>query len=258
MLQKMFPRHYLQQVYQLVFCSLSVRYRRTYLGLFWVVLNPIFVLIVQSVVFSHLLNIKIIPYFLYLISGLLPWLFISQTLEMGTGQLKSQSLTIKAFFIKPYLLTISLILENLVTLFIAALLVLVPLYVYYDQSLLLLPLWLLNIIPLSIAVFSIAFICSTLNVLFSDLRYLIMFLLSILYFATPIFYTKDLVPAHLQWLVDYSPLYALLAPFQAFALGLGVASWAFLFLKSLGLSLVFLLLSFLHWRKFKNSFYLNL
>jgi ABC-type polysaccharide/polyol phosphate export permease len=85
-----------------------------------------------------------------------------------------------------------------------------------------------------------------------------MFLLSILYFITPIFYTKDLVPAHLHWVIDYSPVYILLAPFQTFALGFSLAAWLLLFLKSATLSLCLLLLSFLHWKKIKNSFYLNL
>ena len=110
---KLLKNHnFFQQAYQLTLAALIIRYRRTSLGLAWVVLNPIFVLIVQSLVFSRVLNIKIDHYVLYLVAGLLPWLFISQTLEMGTAQLKSNSLTIKAFFLQPYLLTISLVFEN--------------------------------------------------------------------------------------------------------------------------------------------------
>lgn len=257
-MQNLKNNYFLQQVYQLAFAALTVRYRRTYFGLIWVILNPILILIVQSIVFNHVLNVKIDHYFLYLVSGLLPWLFISQTLEMGTAQLRSQALTIKAFFIKPHLLTISLVLENIVNLLITMLLTLLPLYLYYNKSVLLLPLWALNIIPLAIGIFAFAFVFSSLNILFRDLRYLISFLLSITYFITPIFYTRDLIPADMHWLIDYNPLYILLAPFQAFALGLGVQAWALLFFKALALSISLLVLSYLHWKNFRNSFYLNL
>lgn len=249
---------YYQQIYQLTRAALIVRYRRTYLGLLWVLLNPIFMLLVQSFIFSRILNVSVDSYFLYLVSGLLPWLFISQSLEMGAPQLKTHALTIKSFSVAPGLFSLSLILENSVNLFIAALVTLLPLYLYYNKPLYFVLFWFLTVLPLAIGIFSVVFTLSTLNVLYKDLRYIISFLISISYFLTPVFYTREAIPSNYQWLIDYNPLYVFISPFQIFSLNADLSLWGYQYLRALALSLTLLLAAYLHWKRFKNIFFLNL
>jgi lipopolysaccharide transport system permease protein len=83
----------LNQLRSLTVANLKIRYRKTWIGFLWVLLNPVILLTVQSFIFLHVLNVSRNHYLLYLISGFLPWIFLSQTWELVAGILKEQPQT---------------------------------------------------------------------------------------------------------------------------------------------------------------------
>lgn len=247
-----------QQTLTLAHASLRVRYRQTWVGFLWVILHPVILLCTQALVFSYIFKIEIFDFMFYFASGLLPWFFISQTLEMGTSQLRVQSQSIKSYFIQPYTFTLALTLENLVTFATSILLIMVPLIIYQNQPIWTLLFWILNIIPLAVTAAAITFMLASSNVIFRDIRFIVSFVLSIAYFVTPIFYKIDLLPTEIANILQLNPFHILLSPFQTLTLNLSLQLWAVSFLKSLCLMGVVLVLAKLHWRRIKNSFYLNL
>ena len=72
-------KNLLKQSVALTIANMKSRYRRTFAGFIWVIMNPILVFLIQNFVFRNILNIKIDHYVLFLLGGLLPWIFISQT-----------------------------------------------------------------------------------------------------------------------------------------------------------------------------------
>lgn len=246
------------QTYQLWLASLKIRYRKTWAGFLWVILNPIILLGIQTFIFSQILKLPINNYFLYLVCGYLPWVFISQTLEMGTSLLKTSSLPIKAFSIKPFQIITALLFENLLNIYAAVILIIAPLSFISDKILWLIPLWIISTLPLAISVFSLTFLAATTNILFRDLRFLISFVLSVCYFLTPIFYTVDLVPEKWHSLIEYNPFFILIRPFQLLALSFEMNEWITSLSKSLGLATVTLLATLSFWKKTKKAFYLKL
>ena len=74
-----------RQVLALTRANLKARYRKTAAGFLWVVLNPLILYAAQSLVFERFLNLRVPRYSLFLGSGLLPWVFSAQTLEMCTS-----------------------------------------------------------------------------------------------------------------------------------------------------------------------------
>lgn len=254
----MITRIELIQIYHLWLSNIKIRYRKTWAGFLWVILNPLILLVIQTFIFSHVLKLPTHHYFLYLVCGYLPWVFISQSLEMGTSLLKTSSPTIKAFSIKPFQIIAALILENLMNFFSVFIIALLPFAFASDRTLWFLPLWILSTLPLSICIFAITFLSSTTNVLLRDLRFIVSFALSVFYFATPIFYSPDMIPERWSLLIQLNPFYILIQPFQYLSLSFDGKLWVLSFLKSLSFSCFSLMVAFFVWKKVKNSFYLKL
>lgn len=250
---------YRTQLKAWLLASLKMRYRKTWLGLAWVVLNPIILLVAQGFVFSHILNIESRIYILYLVSGWLPWIFINQTLQMGNTQLRTYSFAIKAFNIEPRLIVTSLSIENLIHFFITQILIFIPLLFYFNQSPAILLLWVVASIPLFIAAEALTFLSSTSNVIVRDVNYVVNFALSVLYFFTPIFYTPAYVPEAYRFLLYANPFSLLLMPFQLPALpGYSFEAWLIALTRSFITALLLAFIASTVWKKFKASFYLRL
>lgn len=246
------------QTLALTEASLKVRYRQTWIGFLWVILNPLVLLGAQGLIFSFIFHISIFDYLFYFASGLLPWFFINQTLEMGTSQLRTHSLSIKAYFVKPSVFTVSLALENLINFYASILFIMVPLCLYENQPVWKLLFWFLSSMPLALAASAITFIASSSNVIYRDMRFVVTFLLSIAYFLTPIFYKLEILPLAAREILKWNPFYILISPFQTLALNSSLLAWSEAFLGSCVVALVCFGFSYWHWKKIKNSFYLNL
>ena len=238
--------------------NLKVRYRKTWIGFLWVLINPVILLTVQSFVFIHLLNIPRSNYIYFLISGFLPWILFSQTLEMGTNILKAQSQMLKAFSIPPLILVGALILENLINFIASVILIYLPLCAYFGYSPFIIATWIVSLFPLVLALTALTYLAATWNIFLRDLKYLVSFLLSISYFLTPIFYPISAIPEKFRPIVQYNPIAMLLRPFQDASLGFVLSEWILHLLFASGIALILLVLSRFSWTRQRNDFFLHL
>jgi ABC-type polysaccharide/polyol phosphate export permease len=65
--------------------NIQSRYRNTFYGFLWVVMNPILTYAVQVFAFTTIFHVKSFNYPVYLLAGLFPWMFILQSVEMCTS-----------------------------------------------------------------------------------------------------------------------------------------------------------------------------
>ena len=107
---------------------MKARYRKTIAGFLWVILNPIILYLVQSVVFKKVLKIDIPDYTLFLLGGLLPWIFITNTLEMSIPYLYNSHNLLRGFRINPLLLVLSQVLDNFFNFLVAFVIILIPVF----------------------------------------------------------------------------------------------------------------------------------
>ena len=103
---------FLSQVNALTVASLKGRYRKTAAGLLWVVLNPLLTFGVQALVFGYFIKMDVDNYLLYLVAGLIPWIFISQTLEMTTPVFVASGALMKSFAASPLVYLCSQVADN--------------------------------------------------------------------------------------------------------------------------------------------------
>jgi lipopolysaccharide transport system permease protein len=206
----------------LVARDLRARYRGTFLGYLWSLLNPLMLLSVYTVVFTVVMPQRATvgaPYPLFLFAGLLPWLFASGAMLEAAGVLAENGALLRKVVCPPEVFPVVTVLSHLVHHLLALPVLLVGVAVAawlgkapVSAAILLLPfallLWVAAVTGLVLAVAALA-------VLFRDLRDLLQNLLNLVFFMTPIIYTLDSVPAGiLRTVVRANPVAPLVAVYR--------------------------------------------
>lgn len=246
---------YWTQIQELTLASIKSRYRKTWAGFVWVILNPLLMFGVQSLVFKKFLKIEIPDYFLFLLGGLLPWIFFTTTVQMGTPTFVVQSDLLRSFKINPWVVLSSQVLDCFVNFLMSFLLIMVPFYLSSDNNPLYLLLLPFALLPLLLGTLSITTTLSILNVFHRDINFVMGFVFSILFFVTPIFYPKEFVPNEFQWLIHFNPVLYFIEPFRHLVHQPDVSGFFHLMAQSLGVSLLFTALAIYTWRRKRNEFY---
>jgi ABC-type polysaccharide/polyol phosphate export permease len=192
-------------IYNLVARDLKVKYKGSILGFFWSLLNPLIMLIVYTIAFQYIIKIRVENFPLFFLCGFLPWTFLSLSLSMAVSSIKDNANLVKKVYFPREILPLSIVLSNLVQ-FLLTFIILIPALVLFKIKLGF-PLLLLPFIILFQLAFTqgLAFILSSLNVFFSDVRHLLEIFLQIWFWLTPIIYKVDFVPQRFRSLYRLNP-----------------------------------------------------
>ncbi|MBS3976420.1 MAG: ABC transporter permease [Syntrophomonadaceae bacterium] len=186
--------------------EITLRYRRTYLGFLWSLLNPLLTALVLFIAFNIFMRFEIENFALFLLAALFPWTWFAASVTMSTNTLTSNvSLIKKVIFPKQFLL-LATIIAQLVN-FIFSLPVLIGLVFYYGSAPNLN--WLIGI-PVLITIqftviYGLSLIISMANAFFRDLEYIVTVLISLLFWMTPIIYPLKAVPEDVRVLLVMNP-----------------------------------------------------
>jgi lipopolysaccharide transport system permease protein len=203
---------------------LKMRYRYSFLGWYWAFLQPITLMLLYTLIFSHLVSYSdgSPPYALFVLAGLIPWTFCSTSISTAAaGILNHRSLMATVYFPRE-IVPISFVIASLIDPAIAFT-VLSSMMLYYSISI---PWTIFLIIPifgiLAILVVSICLVVSSLQVRIRDVSVALPLLLQVLVFTAPIVYPASAVPAALQSLYWYNPFAILVQSFREAVIGGGV------------------------------------
>lgn len=171
-------------------------------------------MLIIGLVFQFVLPIKIDNYFYFLFAGLLPWNLFSFTITKCTPLfLNERALIQKAKFPREALV-LSIVFSNLFHFFIAitmfiALNMILGLFTFWKLGLMILIiLWLLTL------TIGISFLLSSLFVKYRDIKFIVEAIIPLWFYATPIIYTKDILPSTLQTVLNFNPMTAIIELFQ--------------------------------------------
>ncbi|PTF94328.1 ABC transporter permease [Staphylococcus chromogenes] len=186
----------LPKIFKLAIYNMKIQYANHYLGVFWNILQPLLQVIVYYIVFGLGLrgsagSVMGVPFIVHLISGLFPWLFISQGINSGATAIQQNiGLLSKMKFPSSIFISIALT-NNMINLLITTLIVFiislfnhyVPLWHYF---------WFVYFMIGSFAIiFGISLIMSTLTVIVRDTKNLLQNVIRMLFFMTPIFWVLE-------------------------------------------------------------------
>ena len=179
-------------IYNLVVKELKVRYRGSYLGFLYALLNPLVSTVVFAVVFTFIIRIKMEHYGLYLLTGFMPWIFFQQSLsESATSIIRNANL-IKKVMLPREVFPISSILACLVN-FALGLCVMLPFlaaYGHFSARWAYLP---LILIVHLVFTFGLGLFLASTNVMFRDIGNLVEIVIFVWFYANPIIYPLSML-----------------------------------------------------------------
>lgn len=212
---------YRELLYFLAWRDIKIRYKQTLLGAAWAIIQPLFAMLLFTLVFGKLTQMPSdgIPYPLFAYAGLLPWTFFANAVtNSGNSLVGSTSLITKVFFPR-VIIPAAAVAAGLLDFFIAFLL-LIPLLIYYRMSvkwsLLMLPLF---VILATLLALGVGMLMSALNVRYRDVRYALPFLMQLWLFASPVIYPSSIIPEQWRWVLLLNPVTGIIEGFRASLFG---------------------------------------
>lgn len=216
---------YRELIRNLVVRDLKVRYKNSFLGVAWSWLNPLLMMVVYTIFFTILLRNTNFPHYpVFLLSGLLPWNFFSESLTSATGSIVNNAHLIKKVYFPREVLPMSIVFAGLVN-FIVALPVLFAMMLLFGVRptpwVLLLPFTILIQVIFTVG---LTLILSTLNVFYRDTQFILSVLMLAWFFLTPVFYPIETVPQRATllgvtfnarlWLYRLNPMASIIASYR--------------------------------------------
>ena len=213
-------------VRNLVTKDISLKYRGSFLGLVWSLLNPALMLVVYTFAFKIVLRVQTENYLYFIMAGLLPWTFFASALTASTQAITGNAGLITKVYFPRAILPFASVLFSFTQLmlafavFLPALLLISGIHPSWEMVLIV-PVALLHLI----FTVGLAFVLAAATVHFRDVAHLTEVLLPLLFWATPIIYPIDMVPETLQDWVKLSPLALFAIAYQDILLQARLPEW---------------------------------
>lgn len=221
---------------QLVVRDVKLKYRRSYLGYLWSILNPLMLMMVQVIVFSNLFRFDTPNYPLYLISGQIIFNFMVEATNMSVWSITGNASLLKKTYVPKYIFTVSKVGSSLVNLIFslgALLLVMIITDAEFTLKLLFFPVIILQVLVFSLG---LGLFLAAATVFFRDIQYLWGVFVSMWMYLTPLFYPINIIPEEYQnlyksanpmyWYIEQFRdivLYAKFPQFDSIIMGTGLA-----------------------------------
>ena len=208
--------HYRFLLGELVKKGIKLKYRRSYLGIIWSLLEPLLTMAVLTIVFGTLFGNKDRTFPVYILSGRLLYTFYSSATKGALKSVRANSAMIKKVYVPKYLYPLSSVLFNYV-IFLISLIVLIPIGAIFGVR----PtIYMLQILVALILVFLLSYGCgmilATIGVFFRDMEYLwSVGLMLIMYTCAIFYYPSRLLKSGFSWILKYNPLYCTIDIFRS-------------------------------------------
>ena len=199
---------------ELIMRDIKTKYRKSILGVFWTILNPLFMMVVLSVVFSNMFKFDVEYFPVYLLSGQLIFNFFNEATTNAMGAIVANGPLIKKIYVPKYMFVLSRIFSssiNLLASFTAMIFVMLAMRVELHYTVLLAPIPLIFIVFFSLGV---GLILSAITVKFRDIMHLYSVFVTALMYLTPVIYPMSILPEWLYHLVMINPLTSILIMFR--------------------------------------------
>ena len=248
------PTNIISLIKYLTYREIATRYKQSFLGFFWVLLNPLSQMVIMSFVFSSIIRFSNlgVPYPIFLYAGLLPWIFFTNSLHSSTNILIENSALIKKIYFPREVLVVSTILAKVVDFFFMAI-VFFLLMIFYKipftfYILFFIPIFLLQFI----FTFSLGLFLSWTNLFYRDIQYLVNLLLTLWFYLTPVIYPVEFFPEKYRFIFKLNPLSIFINAYRRILLGGDFPKWESLSIATF-LSTIFFIISYFIFKKMEKN-----
>ncbi|MGH0033112.1 MAG: ABC transporter permease [Myxococcota bacterium] len=236
--------------------DISVRYKQSLLGVLWALLTPLITVGIFSLIFGRVARIPSdgLPYPLFCLVGLLPWLFFAQSLQRATASMVSERNLLTKVYFPRLIVPAAATLAPLVDLAVASTVVAAMLAFYgvapSPHALYLVP---LCIVWAWMVAMGVGTWLSALNVHFRDVGQMIPFLIQVWLYASPVVYPASMLPDEWRWIHALNPMVGVIEGLRFGLLAHGEPPIAPL-LVSAGVSLVLFVSGAVYFKRMERTF----
>lgn len=235
--------------------DIKLKYRRSFLGYIWSILNPLLSMVVMVIVFGHMFKRNIENFPVYLICGNILFTFMRDSSNSAINSILANSPLLKKIYVPKYIFTVSKITSALVNLVFslgALLIVMIFTHAPFKWSAFLI---IIPIIELYVFCVGLGLFLAQANVFFRDVGNIWgVFTLAWMY-ATPIFYDLGSLSPTLQyWVPRLNPMYVYITQMREFIM-YGGWPWTLIWHGAV-ISLIMLVVGLFLFAKTKDRFIL--
>lgn len=215
-------KQYFDFLFALTSKEIKARYKRAIFGFLWVILNPLLQMLVIGFIFSFFIQIP--NYHLFLLSGLLTWGFFSLSLAKATPSIMYESSLLRKAPFPIEAIPLAIILSNFFHTVITFSM-LVPYIIFFHHFSVVRLLFLVTGLAwILVLTAGLSLLTAAFQVKYRDIAFFVQSLLLLWFYATPIMYSLELVPAKIHWLFAINPLTAIFQLIQNSITGQGEIS----------------------------------
>lgn len=247
--------NYYSLIKYLAWREISTRYKQSFLGFFWVVLNPFFQMITMSFVFSQIMRFQTIniPYPIFLYAGLLPWIYFTNCLNHAVTVLVNDASLIKKIYFPREVLILSTLIAKTFDFFISSIIFFILMIVYKVAFTPFIFFFFLIFVIQFIFTFSLALFLSWTNLFYRDIQYLLNLILTLWFYLTPIIYPIEFFPEKYRFIFKLNPMSVFINAYRQVLLGGNFPKWESL-ITGIVISIFAFIISYTIFKKVEKDF----
>lgn len=248
-------RKYNELLKHIALREIKSRYKQSFLGFFWVVLNPFFQMLIMSFVFSFIVKFDTpgVPYPVFIMCGLLPWLFLTNATTSAAEAFAGNGELIKKIYFPREIFVMGTVAAKAFDFLIACML-LFAMMIFYDSPLTFSLVYLIPIFIIQIVfVYALSLLLATLNLFYRDIRYLYALVVQLWFYVTPIIYATEFFPEKWRWIFKINPMSVIINAYREVIINGSAPNMSSMLIAS-GISLILLGISYTIFKKLEGSF----
>jgi lipopolysaccharide transport system permease protein len=206
-----------------------VRYKQTAIGIAWAILQPLFTMIVFSVIFGGLAKLPSdgVPYPILTFTALLPWQFFANSMTASSRSIVGNASIITKIYFPRLIIPASAVISGVID-FMISFMILIGMMVWYQ------------IMPTGNLILSAGLWLSALNVEFRDIFYVVPFLVQAGQYISPVAYSSSIIPEKWRLIYSLNPMAGVIDGFRWSILGTPSPNWNSMIISAISVLVLFL------------------
>ncbi|MBN2044005.1 MAG: ABC transporter permease [Anaerolineales bacterium] len=241
--------------YFLIWRDVKTRYAQSVLGIGWAIIQPVFSMVIFTIVFGNLAKVSSdgVPYAIFSYAALVPWTYFSSALSGATNSLVGSSSMITKVYFPRLVLPIAPVFGKLID-FGIAMVILAGFMFYFKIAPTIWALFLPYLVLLMIlAASGIGMWLTAMSVQYRDIRYAMNLVITLLMYAAPVVYPASSVPENWRMIYAINPMVGVIEGFRASLLGTTAMPWDFILVGTIS-AMVFFFSGLIYFRRTEKIF----
>ncbi len=233
---------YRDLLFFMIWRNIKTRYAQSTLGVGWALIQPLFSMLVFTVIFGRLAKMDSngVPYAIFSYTALVPWTYFANAVTEGSASLVTNAHMLSKVYFPRLILPLASVVARGVD-FVIALIFLAVLMVWFGVT----PTWNVLVLPLLVVILllsatGLGLWFTALAIQYRDIAYAMTFIVQLLMYAAPVVYPTTLVPERLQIWYAINPMVGVIEGFRSALLGTIPMPWAWIGIGAISSVILFI------------------